>query len=457
MPTAQRSESYRAPRGTRDLLPEDLVLIHHLERTARRLAASFHYAEIRPPLLEETRLFARSLGETSDVVEKEMFTVPRRGDVGRSGTESAESSPAPGGYTFRPEGTAGVARAYIEGGFAMRAPLQKWYYIGPMFRYERPQKGRERQFTQFGVEVFGASSPHLDAEVVLLALRFFTELGFGKDLEVRINTMGDPADRDRWRAALQDYFQPLLSQRCADCRRRYERNVFRLLDCKVEACQETNAKAPRLREFLAEESAGHFAEVRNALTSLGCRVVEDPGIVRGLDYYTRTVFEVHYPPLGARSALCGGGRYDGLVESMGGPAVAGVGFAIGFTPTELALKQLGLPPTEALADLRAALNPAVYCVAIGAEDRLSTLGLASQLRAAGLTSVTLDYREKSSKAQFKEAGKMQARFVCVIGSEERAAQTVVVKDMAAGNQESVPLSEVSAYLRTQLKESDLPA
>ncbi|MBT7012655.1 MAG: histidine--tRNA ligase, partial [Planctomycetes bacterium] len=190
------SSSYQAPRGTRDLYPENLAVIRHLERTASRLSRAFGYSEIRPPLFEETGLFLRSLGETSDVVSKEMFTVPRRG-------KANDASSSVTGYTFRPEGTAGVARAYVNGGFAQRAPLQKWFYVGPMFRYERPQKGRERQFTQFGIEAFGAASPTLDAEVVDLCMRFFEEIGFGDELEVRVNTMGDPSDRDRWCEALR--------------------------------------------------------------------------------------------------------------------------------------------------------------------------------------------------------------------------------------------------------------
>jgi histidyl-tRNA synthetase len=430
-------EAYQAPRGTRDLLPEDLVLIRHLERTAFRLARSARYSEIRSPLLEETRLFSRSLGETSDVVEKEMFTVRGRG-------ESSSS------YTFRPEGTAGAARAYVQGGFPVRAPLQKWFYVGPMFRYERPQKGRERQFTQFGVEAFGSQDPRLDAEVVDLALRFFEELGFGDQLEVRVNTMGDGEDRDRWRDALRAFFAPGLSARCEDCRSRYERNVFRLLDCKVEACRAANEGAPTLRGMLAEESAAHHAGFLAGLRALGREPVEDPTIVRGLDYYTRTIFEIHYPPLGARSALCGGGRYDGLVEEVGGPATPAVGFAIGFTATELALAELGLPPEEQLTDLRAELGAAVYCVAIGDEERDAVLAAAGRLRRAGVPGVELDFRGKSPKAQFKEAAKLGARLVVVIGPDERAAGQAVLRDMESRSEEPVALDALVDAVRARL-------
>lgn len=433
---------YPRPRGTRDLFPEDLVLVRHLERTARRVAEAAGCQEVRPPLFEDTRLFSRSLGEASDVVEKEMFTVPRR-----SGPDAGADDP--GSYTFRPEGTAGAARAYVEGGFPQRDPLQKWFYVGPMFRYERPQKGRERQFTQFGAEIFGAAGPLADAEVVELALRFFEVLGFGTALEARVNTMGDPADRDRWRAALKEFFLPHLAERCADCRGRFERNVFRLLDCKVERCRELNLGAPDLFAVMGPEARAHHEGFVGALRGLGRSVREDRGIVRGLDYYTRTVFEIHYPPLGTRSALCGGGRYDGLVQEVGGPPTPAVGFAVGFTPTELALAELGLPPAADLLDLRAALAPQVWCVAIAEEDRAAALQLAQVLRAAGLRA-ECDLRGKSAKAQFKEAGKSGARFAATIGADERAAGAALLKDLSNGAEERVAQSGLAVRLRAVL-------
>jgi histidyl-tRNA synthetase len=426
------------PRGTRDLLPEDLVLIRHLERVARAAAEAAGCREVRPPLLEDTRLFARSLGDSSDVVEKEMFTVPPRTD----GDPAAEQS---AGYTFRPEGTAGVARAYLDGGFPQRDPLQRWFYLGPMFRYERPQRGRERQFTQFGVEIFGAAGPAADAEAIGIALRFFTRLGFGDQIEVRVNTMGDPADRAAWRAALRDHFAPQLTERCADCRARFERNVFRLLDCKQEACRRLSRGAPDLASLLGAEARAHHAQLLEALAALGCRAREDRGIVRGLDYYTRTVFEIHYPPLGARSALCGGGRYDGLVAELGGPATPAVGFAIGFTPTELACAELGLPAAADLADLRAALAPQLWIVAITEEDRGRALRLAQTLRDAGWRTA-LDLRGKSPGAQFKEAGRSGARAAVVLGPDERAAGAVVLKDLMSGGEATVAERELPARL-----------
>jgi histidyl-tRNA synthetase len=427
------------PRGTRDLLPEDLILVRHLERTARRVAEAAGCAEVRPPLLEDTRLFARTLGEASDVVEKEMFSVPRRVEA-EAGGGAAEGA---GGYTFRPEGTAGAARAYLEAGCPQRAPLQKWWYLGPMFRYERPQKGRERQFTQFGVEIFGAAGPLADAEAAEIALRFFAELGFGAALEVRVNSMGDPEDRERWRAGLLAFFAPQLEARCADCRDRYARNVFRLLDCKLERCRGLSAGAPDLFAVMGEPARAHHEGFLAALRALGRTVREDRGIVRGLDYYSRTVFEIHYPPLGARSALCGGGRYDGLVAQLGGPPTPAVGFAIGFTPTELALAELGLPPADALADLREALVPEVWCVAVGEEDRLPVLRLAQALRAAGWRAA-LDLRGKSANAQLKEAGRSGARWLAVIGPDERAAGRAALRALDGGGDPPAALQALVA-------------
>ncbi|MHC4823735.1 MAG: histidine--tRNA ligase [Planctomycetota bacterium] len=439
-------EPFRNARGTRDLLPQDLILVRHLERVAQAVAGRACYQEIRTPLFEETRLFQRSLGETSDVVSKEMFSVPRRteGDAPASGLD---------GYTFRPENTAGVVRAYVQGGFAASAPLQKWFYIGPMFRYERPQKGRERQFTQFGVEAFGAQSPSLDAEVVGIALAFFRALGFDEQLEVRVNSMGDPRDRVAWSEELRVFFAPQFakpdSERCADCKVRFERNIFRLLDCKVPRCVELNAGAPDLFSVMGVEAREHHTRFGECLRATGFDPVEDRSIVRGLDYYTRTVFEVHYPPLGARSALCGGGRYDGLVEEMGGRPTPGVGFSVGFTPTELALKELQLPPASDLADLQAELEPQVYAVAISDEDRSPLLKLVTRLRSDGLR-CALDHRGKSAKAQFKEASKSGAACALVLGAEERAQEQVVLRDLRSKEERTVAQAGLASVLHQAL-------
>ncbi|MCP4094141.1 MAG: histidine--tRNA ligase [Planctomycetes bacterium] len=443
------SDSFRNARGTRDLYPDDLLLIHHLERTAIAVAQAAAYREIRTPLFEETRLFKRSLGEATDVVEKEMFTVPRRTAEGAEPSSTSD----PLSFTFRPEGTASVVRAYVQGGYAARAPLQKWYYVGPMFRYERPQKGRERQFTQFGVEAFGAQSATLDAEVIGIALDFFQRLGFGDQLEVRMNSMGDPQDRELWRDKLREFFAPQFEgddiERCADCRDRFTRNILRLLDCKVPRCQELNAGAPDLFDVMNQDALTHHQQVGEALRAIGFEPKEDRSIVRGLDYYSRTVFEVHYPPLGARSALCGGGRYDGLVEEMGGRPTPGVGFSVGFTPTELALAELGLPPAQDMDDLRAQSAPQVFAIAVSAEDRLPLFAIVEELRKAGVR-CELDHRGKSPKAQFKEAAKSQARFALVLGPDERVAGQVVLRDLQQKEERKVAAVELAATITQAL-------
>lgn len=442
------SAPFRNARGTRDLLPQDLVLVRHMERIAEKVASAASYREVRTPMFEETRLFQRSLGESSDVVSKEMFSVPKRV------AEGAEVNLAEG-YTFRPENTASIARAYVQGGFAASAPLQKWFYVGPMFRYERPQKGRERQFTQFGVEAFGPQSATLDAEVVGVALQFFRALGFDDQLQVRVNSMGDPEDRVAWSDKLREFFADQFpgesTERCPDCVVRFERNVFRLLDCKVPRCVEKNAGAPDLFSVMGEDAKQHHAEFGHALRAIGFEPVEDRSIVRGLDYYSRTVFEVHYPPLGARSALCGGGRYDGLVEDMGGRPTPGVGFSVGFTPTELALKELGLPNAADLKDLEDELMPQVYAIGIGEEDRLELFRLVTELRQAGIR-CEIDHRGKSPKAQFKEASKSGAQFALVLGAEEREAKQIVLKDLTAKEERKVGQDELLTLLRQGLEE-----
>jgi histidyl-tRNA synthetase len=407
----------------RDILPEEVPAWERLETLARRLARAAGYQEVRPPLLEETELFIRSVGEVTDIVEKEMFTL-QKGD---------------GSLTLRPEATAGIARAYVQAGYAKRAPVQRLFTIGPMFRYERPQKGRERQFTQFDVEAIGSLDPRLDAEVLDMAARFFEELGIpGDGLEVRLNSMGDGDDRERFRAALRDWLAPKMGERCELCRERFERNVLRVLDCKNPTCKQLNEGAPAILQFLAPENRAHFERVQAHLADLGRGgVVVDPGIVRGLDYYTRTVFEVHYPALGARSALCGGGRYDHLIRDVGGPDLGAVGFAIGFSSTLLVLEELGLLQ---------ALTPAPADVYVAVTDRAldgAALALAGELRAAGLSAI-FDCEGKSLKAQMRAAGSAGHPLACVLGPDEIASGSVQLKNLRSGEQRAVPRAALAA-------------
>jgi histidyl-tRNA synthetase len=429
MSNEKKSENrvYRAPRGIRDVLPEEIPVWEALEAAAARLARVRGYREIRPALLEETDLFTRSVGEVTDIVEKEMFSIER----------------GEGSLSLRPEGTAGIARAYLQAGYAKTAPVQRLYHVGPMFRYERPQKGRERMFTQFDVEALGSHDPRLDAEVIHLAMSFFEELGLD-GLEVRLNSMGDGADRDRYREAVRAFLLPTIEQRCELCRSRFERNVLRVLDCKDPACQELNAGAPKLLDFLSAENRAHFDAVAGSLSALGRAVAVDPGIVRGLDYYTRTVFEVHYPALGARSALCGGGRYDHLLRDLGGPDLGAVGFAIGFTATLIALEELGLSPAGPPA------APAAYVVAAGEGLEREVFALAEELRRAGISAV-FDTEQKSVKAQMKAAGKGGHRVALLLGPDELARDGVQIKDLTGGEQREERRGAVVAAVRALLE------
>jgi histidyl-tRNA synthetase len=411
--------AYRAPRGTRDLLPEDVALWERLEETAARLARQRGFREIRPPLLEATDLFTRSVGEVTDIVEKEMFSFAR-------GKTSV---------SLRPEGTAGIVRAYVEAGYPKTRPIQRFFHIGPMFRYERPQKGRERMFTQFDVEALGSLDPRLDAEVIQLAALFFEELGV-EGLEIRLNSMGDGEDRDRYRDAVREFLAPRIEEHCDLCKSRFERNVLRVLDCKNPDCSALHEGAPPIQGYLSPENREHFDTVRALLADVGRETVVDSGLVRGLDYYTRTVFEVHHPPLGARSALCGGGRYDHLVRDLGGPDLGAVGFAVGFSPTLIALEELGLT-----GDVAAPSAAECFLVAAGGGLEAAVFALAEELRRAGV-SVVYDVEAKSLKAQMKAANAGGHRFALVLGPNEMERGTLQVKDLVAGEQEEVPRAEV---------------
>ena len=410
-------EPYRAPRGTEDLLPEKVRLYDRLEREARGLFKVHGYKEIRTPFFEETRLFVRSIGEVTDIVEKEMFTVSRGGEAS---------------YSFRPEGTASVVRAYLEHNLHKTRPFQKFFYIGPMFRYEKPQKGRQRQFWQIGAEALGSSDPRLDAEMILLVLDFFRGLGL-QGLEARINSIGDKADRDRFRKVLKEWFRPKLEKLCPLCRERYDRNVFRILDCKVETCKELRRGVPEFLEHLSPESLAHFEAVKKTLDLLEVPYRVDPSIVRGFDYYTHTVFEVPYEKLGARSALCGGGRYDDLIAELGGPSLGAVGFSIGVTPTLIALEMEGL-----LQGIAPEERPHAFLVPIGGEQEDPGFRLAVDLRRAGFT-VLYDHQGKGLRARLKAASRERCRAALLLGEDERNRGVVKLRDLDRGEEEDVPL------------------
>lgn len=403
------------PRGTEDLLPEDLPALEHVFGSFRSVMERHAYREIRTPLFEETSLFVRSLGDQSDVVEKEMFTV-QRGDTN---------------VTFRPEGTAPVVRAYLEHNLDKIRPFQKFWYGGPMFRFERPQAGRSRQFYQVGVEAIGSSSPLLDAEVVLVCHRAFQAMGL-KNYKVHGNSIGDPQDRDAFRQVLRDYFAPLLASRCDDCKRRYERNVFRMLDCKVGQCQPSNKAAPQFLDHLRPESRARFDQTVALLQQLDVPFVIDPGIVRGFDYYSHLVFEFRCPDLGARDAVAGGGRYDGLIAEMGGPTIGAVGFAIGVTPTLLALRTQG----HAAVQKHEAGTP-LFVAPVTDGERAAAFLLAERLRQHGLSCDT-DYEDKSLKALFKVADKRGVQLMLVLGPEEVQQKAVKVRVLHKSQDVTLP-------------------
>lgn len=405
-----------------DLLPDQIRQWHHLEATARELFHYYGYSEIRTPIVEETQLFARGIGESTDIVTKEMYTFSDR--KGRS-------------LTLRPEGTASIVRAYVEHKIHAQRPFSKFYYIGPMFRYERPQTGRNRQFSQVGAEAIGSSSPLADFEIIEVAYSFFRKLGF-KNLVLVLNSLGCSNDRPAFAEALRAYFNDKLQMLCPDCTSRLEKNPLRVLDCKVETCKKLAAGAPTTLQHLCEECKGHLDTLEKLLDRAAVEYVLDPRLVRGLDYYTRTVFEIQHPSLGARSAVCGGGRYDNLVEQIGGPSTPATGFSIGIEATIIAMskEQLEAPAPAA---------PDGYICSIGAEAAVEAAVLAAKLRDAGLW-VEFDYEGRSLKAQMKSANKLGARCAIILGDEELAQGAAKVREMATGEESLVSLDDLSSKL-----------
>jgi histidyl-tRNA synthetase len=414
----------QAPRGTFDILPDRVKLYQFIEQRAREVFERYGYAEIRTPVFEETALFVRSIGEVTDIVEKEMYTF-QRGE--------SEAS-----LTLRPEGTAGIVRAYVEHDYAKRKKFQKFYYLGPMFRYERPQAGRSRQFDQFGVEAIGSADPLVDVETILLACAFFDAVGL-KGYAVRINSMGCPGCRDAFRDVLKEHLRPRHKELCPVCQERLERNVFRVLDCKNPKCKEVCATLPTLAEHLDGDCAAHFARVREGLAAAGREYVHDAHLVRGFDYYTRTVYEIAHGAVGARDAVCGGGRYDNLVEELGGPATPATGFAIGVVPTLVAVEKTMTDEIRSkLTDFDVPVPVDVYVVAVDDASRLYAFRVLERLRREGIAADG-DFEGRSLKAQMRSAHRMKARFTAVVGPDEQAANAVSLKRMSDGSTASVPL------------------
>ncbi len=410
------------PKGTKDVLPADVYLWHHIEGKAREQAEAFGFREIRTPVFEHTELFARGVGDTTDIVNKEMYTFLDKGN--RS-------------ITLRPEGTAGVARAFLENGLAGGAMPFKAYYLISAFRYERPQAGRLREFHQFGCELYGAAGAAADAEVISLADSFLRSLGLSR-FELHINSIGCKTCRAAYHSALKEYFAPHLGEMCADCRMRYDKNPMRMLDCKEEGCKRFTAGAPRMLDFLCDDCRAHFEAVKDYLTQAGVAFSVDPSIVRGLDYYSRTVFEFTSAAAGAQGTVLGGGRYDTLLEQMGEKPVPAVGFAAGMERLlmVMAAEQVAVPPDRGVS---------CYLAGMDEPSRRQAFLLAAQLRRAGV-SCEVDLMERSLKAQFKYADKRGARFVAVIGERELEEGAAEVKDMRNSSSERVKFQSLAQYI-----------
>jgi len=412
----------KAINGFKDILPDEVANWQRIENTARDIFRRFGMQEIRLPILEKTELFARSIGEATDIVEKEMYTFVDKG------------------ITMRPEATASLLRAYIEHGLHVRQPVQRLFTIGPMFRHERPQKGRQRQFHQIDTEIIGATEPQVDAELMALGQMLLTELGLRVSLEV--NSLGCPECRPAFRTRLVDYLHDRMEGLCEDCKRRTVTNPLRVLDCKKRECKKLVQDAPSILEHLCNTCDSHFAAVQKQLDSLGVEYSLNRFMVRGLDYYTRTTFEFLTTDLGSQAAVAAGGRYDGLIEQLGGPkGMPGIGFAMGVERLALLMQQQKQTPEAAGAD--------VYIAALG-EEAISYSGqLVHQLRKLALQAA-MDYSNRSLKAQMKQAGRINARFALIIGDQELERQEGVLRNMENREQVAFALRAPLEQLAEQL-------
>ncbi len=407
--------SIRALKGFKDILPDEVVLWQFIEQAARDIFSRYGFEEIKVPILEKTELFVRTIGESTDIVEKEMYTFADRNGAF---------------ITMRPEGTAPVIRAYIENGLHVRGAVQRLFTIGPMFRHERPQKGRMRQFHQMSVEVLGSSSARLDTEVMAMAWQILQAIGLEASLE--INSLGCAVCRPAFKEALQDFLRERTEKLCDDCRRRSSSNPLRVLDCKSAHCQEEYSVAPAITDHLCGGCRDHFDEVKQALTGLGVPFAVNSKMVRGLDYYTRTTFELLTTELGAQGAIGAGGRYDGLVHQLGGPDVPGIGFAMGMERLVMLLDQ-----KKDRQELAAGLD--IFLVTLGETAAAKGFVLMQELRAGGLR-VMMDHEGRSMKSQMKQADKMKAGHVLILGDDELVKDEALLKDMYSGSQEPVALA-----------------
>jgi histidyl-tRNA synthetase len=414
----------KAIRGFNDILPDEIGKWQFVEETAREVFEGFGFSEIRIPILERTELFSRGIGEATDIVEKEMYTF-----TDRSGNS----------LTLRPEATASMARAYLEHQLYTFDPVAKLYCIGPMFRYERPQKGRYRQFYQIDAEVFGVENPMVDAEVIVMLIHFLKRVGLER-LELQINSLGCRACRPRYREELKTFLTKKSFQLCEDCQRRLQTNPLRIFDCKVETCQEAIANAPKVTDFICPECQKHFDKVKEHLETAGLTYILKPRMVRGLDYYTRTAFEVVSYQLGSQNAVTGGGRYDNLFQEIGGLDVPGIGFAIGME------RLVSLLPK----DKEFIQTPHLFVAALGEETVKEAYRIIHQLHLQGIRA-ELDYGGKSLKSQMRRADKLKARYVLILGEEELKKGNVVLRNMETKSQEELPIKDLLNVIIDKVK------
>lgn len=419
----------KAIKGTKDVLPKDVHKNQYIEATALDIASKFGYKEIRTPVFEHTELFQRGVGDTTDVVQKEMYTFDDKG--GRS-------------ITLRPEGTAGAVRSYLENGLCNEALPQKVCYLISCYRYEKPQAGRLREFHQFGVECFGSASPLADAEIIALAKSLFDTLGV-KDLSLEINSIGCPTCRAEYHKALKEYFSSRKDELCNTCKSRLDRNPMRILDCKSPICHEIAEGAPVVIDYLCDECKEHFENVQKYLKAQNIEYTINPQIVRGLDYYTKTVFEFVSNSIGAQGTVCGGGRYDGLVEELGGQHTPSLGFAMGIERLMLLMEAQGCEFPEAE-------KPDLFIVALGEKATLKAVEIAKDMREEGFSAL-LDLNQRSVRAQMKYADKLGAKFNVVIGDNEVEAKTAKLKNMQTGEETEINLDNfVNGFYSISLNE-----
>ena len=417
----------KGPRGTKDILPKEVYKWNYVENKFREICALYGYEEIRTPIFEHTEVFARSVGDTTDVVQKEMYSFTDRGDRQLS---------------LKPEGTAGVIRSFIENKMYADTQPTKLYYITPCFRYERPQAGRQRQFHQFGIEVLGSDGPSVDAEVISLAVQFFNEMGL-KNLSVNINSVGCPTCREEYNRKLKEYLDKKVDVLCETCLERKDKNPMRVIDCKNPHCKENLQDIPFMIDHLCEDCKDHFDKLQTYLKEMDINYVVDKTIVRGLDYYKKTAFEIISNDIGSQSTVCGGGRYDGLVEMLGGPkGISGIGFALGAERLLLTLENNNI-------EIENPKSTDIYIATIGDAAKTKSFKLIKDLRTNHI-SADNDHLDKSLKAQFKYSDKLNAKYTVVIGDDELANDTATLKNMKTSEQTTIKLSELVDELKKRL-------